>query len=115
MRGAEAVDKPPVALWIQAASAKMFGFRPASVLRPQVLEGVGSVWLLYCLVRRYFGAAAGLLSALFLALTPVSVAIDRSNNTDSCLVFVLLLSAWAFTRSAAAVQLEQPRSCQAPG
>ena len=93
------VDKPPVALWIQALSAKIFGFRPASVLLPQVLEGVGSVWLLYCLVRRRFGTVAGLLAALFLALTPVSVAIDRSNNTDSCLVFVLLLGAWAFMRA----------------
>jgi hypothetical protein len=45
------VDKPPVALWIQAASAKVFGFRPASVLLLQVLEGVGSVWLPYRLVR----------------------------------------------------------------
>jgi 4-amino-4-deoxy-L-arabinose transferase-like glycosyltransferase len=38
-----------------------------------------------------------LLAALFLALTPVSVAIDRSSNTDSCLVLVLLLAAWALT------------------
>src|SRR5262249_48575495 len=47
-----------------------------------------------------FGAAAGLLAAMFLALTPVSVAIDRSNNTDSCLVLVLLLAAWALTLAA---------------
>ena len=93
------VDKPPVALWIQTASATLFGFRSASVLLPQVLEGLGAVWLLYCLVRRRFGAAAGLLAGLFLAVTPVSVAIDRSNNTDSCLVLVLLLSAWAFLRA----------------
>lgn len=93
------VDKPPVALWIQAGSAKLFGFRPASVLLPQVLEGLGAVWLLYGLVRRRFGAVAGLLAGLFLAITPVSVAIDRSNNTDSCLVLVLLLSAWAFLRA----------------
>src|SRR5439155_15273500 len=75
------VDKPPVALWIQVASVKLFGFRPASILLPQVLEGIGSVWLLYCLMRRRFGPLAGLLAALFLAITPVSVAIDRSNNT----------------------------------
>ena len=97
--GFVSVDKPPVALWIQAASAKLFGFRSASVLLPQVLEGLGAVWLLYCLVRRRFGASAGLLAGLFLAVTPVSVAIDRSNNTDSCLVLVLLLSAWAFLRA----------------
>jgi 4-amino-4-deoxy-L-arabinose transferase-like glycosyltransferase len=94
------VDKPPVALWIQVASVKLFGFQALSVLVPQALEGVAAVALLYHLVQRRFGAAAGLLAALFLALTPVSVAIDRSSNTDSCLVLVLLLAAWALTLAA---------------
>jgi 4-amino-4-deoxy-L-arabinose transferase-like glycosyltransferase len=94
------VDKPPVALWIQVASVKLFGFHARSVLIPQALEGVAAVALLYHLVQRRFGAAAGLLAALFLALTPVSVAIDRSSNTDSCLVLVLLLAAWALTLAA---------------
>ena len=89
------VDKPPVALWIQVASVKLFGLHPLSVLTPQALEGIAAVALLYYLVRRSFGPVAGLLAALFLAITPVSVAIDRSSNTDSCLVLVLLLAAWA--------------------
>jgi 4-amino-4-deoxy-L-arabinose transferase-like glycosyltransferase len=89
------VDKPPAALWIQVASVKLFGFHPLSVLMPQALEGIAAVALLYYLVRRSFGPVAGLLAALFLAITPVSVAIDRSSNTDSCLVLVLLLAAWA--------------------
>ena len=93
------VDKPPVALWLQVASVKLFGFHPLSVSIPQVLEGIAAVALLYHLVRRSFGAAAGLLAALFLTLTPVSVAIDRSTNTDSCLVLVLLLAVWALTRA----------------
>jgi len=94
------VDKPPLALWLQVASVKLFGFHALSVLIPQALEGVAAVALLYHLVQRRFGAAAGLLAALFLALTPVSVAIDRSSNTDSCLVLVLLLAAWALTLAA---------------
>src|SRR6267142_4993415 len=94
------VDKPPLALWLQVASVKLFGFHALSVLIPQALEGAAAVALLYHLVQRRFGAAAGLLAALFLALTPVSVAIDRSSNTDSCLVLVLLLAAWALTLAA---------------
>src|SRR5262249_50708171 len=60
-----------------------------------VLEGLAAVLLLHHLVRRKFGEPAGLLAALFLALTPVSVAVDRSTNIESCLVLVLLLAAWA--------------------
>ena len=93
--GFVSLDKPPVAFWLQTASAKLFGFGRAAVLLPQVIEGVAAVALLYWLVRRRFGVASGLLAALFLALTPVSVAVDRSNNTESCLVLVLLLAAWA--------------------
>jgi 4-amino-4-deoxy-L-arabinose transferase-like glycosyltransferase len=65
-----------------------------------VLEGVAAVWIVYRLVQRRFGAAAGLLAALFLAVTPVSVAVDRSSNTESCLILVLLLAAWALIRAA---------------
>jgi 4-amino-4-deoxy-L-arabinose transferase-like glycosyltransferase len=98
--GFVSVDKPPAALWIQVASAKLFGFQPLAVLLPQVLEGLVTVWLVYHLVRRRFGVAAGLLAAGFLAITPVSVAVDRSSNTDTCLVLVLVLAAWALTRAA---------------
>src|SRR5262249_49867232 len=52
------------------------------------------------LVKPRFGRAAGLLAALVLALTPVSVAVDRSSNTESCLLMVLLLAAWALSRAA---------------
>jgi 4-amino-4-deoxy-L-arabinose transferase-like glycosyltransferase len=94
------IDKPPVAIWLQVAGVKMFGFHPLSVLLPQVLEGVGSVWLLFHIVRRRFGSSAGLLSAFFLAITPIWVAVNRTNNTDSCLVLVLLLAAWALLKAA---------------
>jgi 4-amino-4-deoxy-L-arabinose transferase-like glycosyltransferase len=97
--GFVSVDKPPVAFWLQTLSAKLFGFGRAAVLLPQVAEGIASVGLLYWLVRRRFGIAAGLLAALFLALSPIDVAVDRSNNTESCLILVLLLAAWAMIRA----------------
>ena len=100
------LDKQPVAFCILAASAKIFGFSGISLLLPQAVEGVASVTLLFHLVRRQFGGLAGLLAALFLALTPISVAVDRSTNTESCLVLTLLLSAWALSR---AVELGSPR------
>ena len=93
--GFVSLDKPPVALWIQVASVKLLGFSGLAVLLPQVLEGLAGVALVYWLVARRFGEGAGLLAALFLAVTPISVVIDRSSNTDSCLVLVLLLAAWA--------------------
>src|SRR5262249_28284416 len=46
------------------------------------------------------GAVTGLLAALALALTPISVAIARSNNLDSTLILLLLVGAWALLRAA---------------
>jgi 4-amino-4-deoxy-L-arabinose transferase-like glycosyltransferase len=91
--GFVSLDKPPVAFWIQTLSAKLLGFSASSVLLPQLVEGLCAIVLLYVLVRRRFGEFAGLVAALALALTPVAVAVDRSNNTESCLVLALLLAA----------------------
>lgn len=94
------VDKPPLALWIDVASVRAFGFSRASVLLPHALEGAAAACVLYWIVRRGHGIATGLLAGLLLALSPVNVAADRSNLTDSLLVLVLLLAAWALVVAA---------------
>jgi 4-amino-4-deoxy-L-arabinose transferase-like glycosyltransferase len=98
--GSVSVDKPPLGLWLQAISAYFFGVNTLGVLLPQLISGILSVILLYYLVRRLFGPAAGLLAGLVLAITPVVIATDRNNTIDSTLIFVLLLAAWAFLKSA---------------
>jgi 4-amino-4-deoxy-L-arabinose transferase-like glycosyltransferase len=98
--GFVSIDKPPLGLWIEAASAKLFGFSGFSMLLPEALAGVLSVALLYKLVARSWGPAAGLVAALVLAVTPISVVIDRNNTMDSQLILVLLLGAWAATLAA---------------
>src|SRR5437867_3919059 len=94
------LDKPPLGFWLQTASAKIFGFTPFSIFLPQALAGVLSVLLLYYLVRRHFGVVAGLLAALALAISPISVLTNRNNTIDSTLVLVMLLGAWAVLRAA---------------
>jgi 4-amino-4-deoxy-L-arabinose transferase-like glycosyltransferase len=93
------VDKPPLGFWLQVASAKIFGFTPFSVFLPQALAGVLSVLLLYHLVRRHFGVVAGLLAALALAVSPISVVTNRNNTIDSTLVFTMLLGAWTVMKA----------------
>ena len=93
------VDKPPLGFWIQTASAKLFGFHGWSILLPQAVAGVLSVALLYHLVRRVFGATAGLVAALALAVTPISVVTNRNNTIDSLLVLTVLGAAWAMLKA----------------
>ncbi|MBI3966719.1 MAG: glycosyltransferase family 39 protein [Chloroflexi bacterium] len=98
--GYVSVDKPPLGLWLQAASAWLFGFTGTSLLLPQSVSGVVGVVVLYGVVRRPFGRVAGLAAALALSLTPISVATSRNNTSDSVLVALLLVAAWGFSRAA---------------
>jgi 4-amino-4-deoxy-L-arabinose transferase-like glycosyltransferase len=93
------VDKPPAALWVMALSVRVFGLSSAAILLPEVLMGVATVGVLHATVKRHFGAAAGLLAGLVMALTPVAVLMFRFNNPDALLVLLMALGGWATLRS----------------
>lgn len=89
------VDKPPAALWVMALSVRVFGLSSFAILLPQVIMGVAAVAVVHAAVKRGFGAVAGLLAGLVLALTPVAVLMFRFNNPDALLT--LLMAAGAYT------------------
>jgi 4-amino-4-deoxy-L-arabinose transferase-like glycosyltransferase len=93
------VDKTPASLWVMELSGRLFGFSQWSMLAPQALEGVASVALLYAIVRRWFGPAAGLIAGLVLALTPVAALMFRFNNPDAMLVLLMTAAAYALVRA----------------
>lgn len=97
--GVLTVDKPPAALWPQVISSKIFGLHGWSLILPQAVEGVAAVLVLHRTVRRWAGERAGLLAALVLTLTPITVAINRDNNPDTLLVLLLVSAAYALTRA----------------
>jgi 4-amino-4-deoxy-L-arabinose transferase-like glycosyltransferase len=96
--GVMTVDKPPLALWVEALSVRVFGFSSLSILVPQALMGVASVGLLYDLVRRFFGRVGGFAAGLAVALTPMFVAVSRHNNPDALLVLCSLGALWCAVR-----------------
>lgn len=89
------IDKPPVGFWIQTIFAKILGFSGWSVILPQAIAGVISVAIIYHLVKKSFGNVAGLVAALCLTVTPISVAAARNNTIDNLLVMFLLFACWA--------------------
>ncbi|NFL75905.1 glycosyltransferase family 39 protein [Clostridium sporogenes] len=94
------IDKPPLGFWIQAIFAKIFGFSGWSIILPQAIAGVVSVGLIYVIVKRSFGTAAGIISAICLAVTPVFVAVSRNNTCDNLLVLTLLLACLVLSKAA---------------
>ncbi len=87
------VDKPPLGLWLQAVSAKIFGVNAFGLILPSALSGLLCVFLVYRMVKRRWGATAGVIASGIIALTPILVALSRTNNLDVILLFFLLLGA----------------------
>ncbi|WP_406316889.1 glycosyltransferase family 39 protein [Streptosporangium sp. NBC_01639] len=110
--GVSTVDKPPGALWVQALSVRVFGYHGWALIVPQVAEGVLAVAVLHRAVLRWAGPAAASISAVVLALTPVTVAVNRDDNPDTLLVLLLVCAAYAATR---AVRGDRPRWLLAAG
>jgi 4-amino-4-deoxy-L-arabinose transferase-like glycosyltransferase len=94
------VDKPPLGLWLQCLFALVFGVHGWSVILPEALCSMGSVLILYRIVKKYWGELCALLAALFMALTPIFIAVSRTNNMDPVLVFVCMLAVWALLTAA---------------
>jgi len=89
------VDKPPLALWLQGLSAKLFGFAPLSLIVPEGICAVLAVAILYRIVAPRFGTIAGLLSAFSLAVFPSFVAVSRENAVDPLLILLMLAACGA--------------------
>lgn len=98
--GFVSIDKPPLGFWIQAISAKILGVNSWGLLLPQAIAGVISVFILYLIVKRAFGNAAGLIAALCMAVTPIFVAASKNNTIDNLLVLALLLACLLLTKAA---------------
>ena len=90
--GLVTIDKPPLGLWLQAASAKVFGFHPLSLLLPEALAGVAIAAVLYLIVGKRFGTLAALTAGLVCAFFPSFVAVSRTNNVDAPLILLMLLA-----------------------
>ncbi len=96
--GLVSLDKPPLAFWIQTVFAGVLGYNGWAIHLPQALAGTASVAVLYFLLRKPFGRTVALIAAFLLALSPIAVAVDRSNNTDAWLLLFLLIAAWLALR-----------------
>jgi 4-amino-4-deoxy-L-arabinose transferase-like glycosyltransferase len=86
------IDKPPVDLWLQVASVKLFGFTPTALKLPEALSGIFAVPLLFVAVKRIWSTAAGLAAATALALLPVDVITSRSDTMDGVMMLLIVLA-----------------------
>jgi 4-amino-4-deoxy-L-arabinose transferase-like glycosyltransferase len=97
--GSVSIDKPPVDLWLQVASVKLFGFSSTTLKLPEVFAGIAAVPLLFAAVRRMWSTAAGLAAAVGLAVLPVEVITSRSDTMDGVMMALIVLTLWLIVRA----------------
>jgi 4-amino-4-deoxy-L-arabinose transferase-like glycosyltransferase len=97
--GSVSIDKPPVDLWLQVASVKLFGFSSTTLKLPEILAGIAAVPLLFAAVRRMWSVPAGLAAAVALAVLPVEVITSRSDTMDGVMMVLIVLALWLIVRA----------------
>ncbi|WP_202459269.1 glycosyltransferase family 39 protein, partial [Streptomyces sp. SID335] len=105
------LDKIGGFLWPQALSARIFGFHDWALTLPQCVMGVISVLVMYRLVRRWQGPAAGLLAAGLLTVTPVAASMFGHAMLDGAVTLCLVLAADAYQRAVRSARLRSLLLC----
>lgn len=94
------VDKPPLHLWVLALSVKVFGLSSWSVLAPQALMGMATVFLVYRSALAWGSTRQAFVAGLLVVFTPVTSMMFRFNNPDALLLLLWALAAFLLIKSA---------------
>ena len=95
-------DKPPLFFWLMAAAMAVTGSVKLGFLIPSLLSGIGTVLLVYDLLRRVRGREIALAGALVLLITFQFVWQARQAQIDATLCFFTTLSLYGLLRHLAA-------------
>ncbi len=91
-------DKPPLHFWLMAVGYLLTGSVRAGFLLPSMLASLGTLLLVYDLVRRLHGREAGLLAAVTLACCVHFVMTTRGAQIDATLIFFCTLALYGLLR-----------------
>jgi len=103
--GTVTLDKIPGSFWIPALFVRVFGYSAWTVILPNALAATAAAIVTAVAGRRLAGLRAGLLAGAITAVTPILVAVSRSNQPESFFVLGLALTAWASVRAVQARSL----------
>ncbi|MFF7681239.1 ArnT family glycosyltransferase [Microbacterium sp. NPDC007973] len=97
--GTVTLDKIPGSFWIPALFVRVFGYSAWAVILPNALAAVGAALVTAVTARRLAGVRAGLVAGAIVAVTPILVAVARSNQPETFFVLGLALTAFAAVRA----------------
>lgn len=91
-------DKPPLYLWLLGGTFDLFGATPAAARMLNIALSTLTIAVVAALARTWWGARAGVLAALFLALSPLAISFAPTAFTDPLLVLAGMTALLAVVR-----------------
>ncbi|MBM4213631.1 MAG: hypothetical protein FJ179_07935 [Gammaproteobacteria bacterium] len=91
-------DKPPLHFWLMAIGYSLTDSLRAGFLLPSMLASLGTLWLVYDLLRRLHGREAARLAAVTLVCCVHFVMTTRGAQIDATLIFFCTLALWGLLR-----------------
>ncbi len=85
-------------MWLTVPSIALFGLDEFAVRLPAALAGIAAVWVLYKLGATFCNERAGLLAALFLAISPWHIQISRYAERSPLLPLLFCAGLYFFLR-----------------
>jgi len=89
--GIMAVDKPPLGLAPPALLIRLFGVSSWTVLGPQVLMFAIGIVIMHMALSNWFNRRTAFIASIVMLVTPVNIAVARSNNPDEMLVLLTIV------------------------
>lgn len=90
-------DKHPVHIYATALSVKLLGLSEFSTRLPSAVFGISNVVLIFFLTRLMFSSAVlGLISSLFLAISPYNLHFSRFNHEANFALFFFMVGLYLF-------------------
>ncbi len=89
------IDKPPLALYLSAASIRAFGVSELALRLPGLIASLLTVLVTFGFARRGYGTRVALVAAGLVALSPFAILFAPTAFTDPWLTLWLVAAAWA--------------------
>jgi 4-amino-4-deoxy-L-arabinose transferase-like glycosyltransferase len=91
-------DHPPLGFLIPHLFFRVFGDSIFIAKLPSLLAGVGSLWLLFLIIRKMLSEEAAIAAVIVGLVSNVFISVFRTSLLEPLLLFFILLNIWCFFR-----------------
>ena len=90
-----ALDKTPLAIYLNALSQVIFGASEFAARLPGTLASILFMAVIYALAKQFYGSKVALAALVFMAFSPYAIAFSATALTDGWMLLWMVMALWA--------------------